>query len=193
MPKIYYSRSKHGFFSDQDFGELLKSIPDPADPTASILVENEECKLPSDVIEITAEQHSAFLTPEAGKTLSHPTDEMPEGLPFFADIVDTTDPRDVVKVTRYAAINAALDVSGQTFQVDQSSRDNMTNVIGYATRNAVDPAATQAWILADNTVVMVTVANLQAVLDAYTLRMGVIYAAYGVWAAGAMTSHFVTP
>lgn len=101
--------------------------------------------------------------------------------------------RAAARGTRDVAIAADLDVSSQTFQVDQPSRDNMTNVIGYATRNAMDPAATQAWILADNSVAMVTVANLQTVLDAYTLRMGVIYAAYGVWAAGAMTSHFVIP
>lgn len=144
--------------------------------------------LPADKREVSVAVYTALMAAQASGQEIEPD---AAGDPIAVDPVINY--RVAARGTRDVAIAADLDVSSQTFQVDQSSRDNMTNVIGYATRNAVDPTATQAWILADNTVAMVTVANLQDVLDAYTLRMGVIYAAYGVWAAGEMTSHFVIP
>ncbi|MBL4769525.1 MAG: hypothetical protein JKY94_17765 [Rhodobacteraceae bacterium] len=214
MPKIYYSKSKRGFFSDHDFGTLRKDVPDPAwkaptipDPTwegeddaplvtdpgaktPTVSVVNEDCKLPSDAVEITPAQHSAFLSPEAGRFLVHPSVEDEELLPFFKTRDPIPDRRRHAQETRNAAIEAPLLLGSSTFQVDRRSRDNMRNAIEYATRNGIDASTTRDWVLYDNTVRAVTVAVLGEVLDGYTLRMDALFTAYKLWEGGDMGAPF---
>ena len=234
MEKIYYSGSKRGFFSDRDFGTVLKLIPDPdwtvplipdpdaeapliadpdwdgewdalmisdpdwtvpliPDPSAEaplISVTNDDCNLPEDAVEITPDQHAAYLSPDAGQVLVHPSAEEPGALPYFEAMDVTVAYSSQAKAVRNAAVIAPLLLDGATFQVDYRSRDNMRNAMDYAERNGIPEETEQDWITSDNTILAVTADDLRAVLDAYTERMATIYSAYNSWRAGEMSEPF---
>lgn len=95
------------------------------------------------------------------------------------------------KMTRDAAMIANILVFNVSWQVDAQGRDNMKNAIETAQRQGILETETRSWILADNTIRETTAPELAAVLDAYTMRMDTIYAAYGIWKAGNKLEPFV--
>lgn len=123
-------------------------------------------------------------------------------LPVFAD-VEAAEPAflalandRVAASNRLAAqtlrddfIESNIELFAVDWQIETESRDKMNAAIDYATRND-KLAETRYWILADNTPRESTIADLEAVLDAYTLRMDNVFMQYGVWAGGDMLTPF---
>lgn len=87
------------------------------------------------------------------------------------------------KKTRDEAIEAPIASAGFIFDIDAKARDNIRNSIEFAKRNPLAPQEAQ-WILADNSILTVTVADLEAVMDAYSIRMQQIFDSYTLWRVG---------
>jgi len=124
------------------------------------------------------EDHSQWLTKEP---VNEATDPATVIAPFHEELA---------KVERDETISSNILVHEVYWQVDKAGRDNMQNTIDHALRNQL-PVETQCnWILADNSIIETTYPELQAVLDAYTVRMGDIFNAYSLWRAGDKLDRF---
>lgn len=87
-------------------------------------------------------------------------------------------------------INGVIIVGGQAWQVNAKSRENIITTIDYATRNDMLDHTT-TWILADNTKrIGTTIDDLNAVLNAYSARMKIVFDQYILWAEGDMLEQF---
>lgn len=94
------------------------------------------------------------------------------------------------KITRNDAINSPILYDGDLWDVDAKSRETMDRAIDTARRNGLE-AQTRTWVLADNTPRSgVTISDLEAILDLYTLRMSEIFTQYLTWAAGDKSEPF---
>lgn len=85
------------------------------------------------------------------------------------------------KDLRDSTIVSDIDVLGSVWQVDDKGRGSMDLAIEYASRNSIPAETTQGWRLADNSVRECTIADLNAVLDAYTERSALIWFKYNEW------------
>ena len=94
------------------------------------------------------------------------------------------------KETRSQAEDADIEVFGVYWQVRSQDRERMRQTIDTAQRMNQPPEATIHWILADNTLRATTASDLAAVLNAHTIRMGNIFAAYTAWYAGPRNQPF---
>jgi len=85
MPKIYYSKTTRGFHSEASHGSRFNVVDDPegGDP---VYVENPDCKIPADGVEVSEAARNAFVAPAAGQRLVHPTLEEDSLLPWLEDI-----------------------------------------------------------------------------------------------------------
>jgi hypothetical protein len=114
---------------------------------------------------------------------------------FMKVVVDTSKRLAVIasraKGTRDAYVESDISVFGALWQVDQKGRDNMRNTIETAERTGVPAEQTVEWILSDNSLRATTVAELHAVLTAYTVRLGKTFEKYGVWRAAGAKTEFV--
>lgn len=98
---------------------------------------------------------------------------------------------DAAKATRDAYIESDILYDGSLFQVDSKGRDNMRNALEISARDGRDPSTSRGWILADNSIRIVTAADLGNVLDLYTERMDAAFTAYAIWRASDKMTPFV--
>ena len=138
---MFYSAEKNGFYAREIHGD----------------------DMPADVVEITAEEHAALLAGQSnGKTIA--ADEA--GRPVLQDPPPPTTEqlREEWKASRDAAVEA-IDVTtdaGNTFDGDEVSQGRMARAI--LALNAAAPGTTVNWILADNSVIDATAAELTEAL-----------------------------
>lgn len=95
------------------------------------------------------------------------------------------------KATRQEVINSNITVFDVEWQVATTDRENIKEAIDYAQMHDVPSDTTINWILADNSTMDVTYAQLVAVLSAYMLRKQDVFNEYKTWRAGDKTEPFV--
>jgi len=113
--------------------------------------------------------------------------ELVEGVWEVTYTVINLPPEEVLakaKSLRDQEIVADIFVHEVSWQVDDRGRDNMRNAIETAHRKELPVDTTQAWILSDNSIRYTTVAELEEVLNQYTLRIGEIFMSYTLWRSG---------
>ncbi|NNN44718.1 MULTISPECIES: DUF4376 domain-containing protein [unclassified Vibrio] len=97
--------------------------------------------------------------------------------------------QELAKITREQLTESPIVVNGFTWQVDKIARDNINECIAYADRNNLDNYSV-SWILADNSVKETNLAELKAVIDAYTERLGYVVNKYAEWREGDKLERF---
>jgi len=84
---------------------------------------------------------------------------------------------------------ANIFVHGHHFQVRQEDRNNMDETIAFAKRHDRMGDMT-GWITADNEPINLTFHQLEAIKDAYVVRMEALFQQYAAWGAGDMQKPF---
>ncbi|WJT09285.1 DUF4376 domain-containing protein [Vibrio harveyi] len=102
--------------------------------------------------------------------------------------------RELAKATRENIKNSNIFVHGNYFQVAKTDRDNMTETTAFAARNGIADQTTD-WITASNEVVTLTYHQIEAIKDAYVLRMADLFKQYNEWCSTGMLTpfYFVEP
>ena len=85
------------------------------------------------------------------------------GLVVVGDLPGPTDPREIAKAARAAAVDSikVTTAAGHTFDGDETSQARMSRATLVLSTGA---AATVPWVLADNTVIQATAAELTEAL-----------------------------
>ena len=79
---------------------------------------------------------------------------------------------------------ADIEVHGDLWQVKERDRVRILETVGAAARMNSPAETTVPWILADNSIRSSTRTDLEAVLDAFSLRRQTIFTAYNQWMQG---------
>ncbi|KFA99479.1 DUF4376 domain-containing protein [Vibrio sp. ER1A] len=147
------------------------------------------------VYQVEVDQFDSNLATKSGlPTISFDDDN------YIKHIVPTTTPKSTEEISNYHRENANklretmklanIFVHGHYFQVRQDDRNNMDETIAFAKRND-RMGETTPWITADNQPITLTFHQVEAIKDAYVLRMADLFQKYAAWVAGDMQKPFV--
>ena len=75
---MFYSKSTGGFYVEEIHGSRKVTVVDPEATPDTIEIDNPDCKIPADAVEITPEQHAALLNGQSsGKCIVADADGYP--------------------------------------------------------------------------------------------------------------------
>lgn len=132
--------------------------------------------LPVEYAELSENQKQGEPTVEENRVY-YPAVEIPQ-----AEITAINESS--AKTARDTAEDELINVHGVDWQVADTDRNRMQETISTATRLGYPQDIEIGWILADNTARMSTKADLEAVLNAFSLRRQAIFEQYVVWRSG---------
>lgn len=176
---MYYSQSTSGFYDEAIHGARKIFVTSENVDGDGIFnhteVDNPDCKIPSDAVEISPEEHAALMDAQAqGKVIAF--DEETQKPIAIDRVVTAEEIAAQAKAAKVEALNTIIVTTstGKVFDGNETARLNMLSAItaaGIVGQNSAN------WKLADNTVETVTLDELKQALALSIQRVGEIVTA----------------